>query len=193
MLNVAGPDYDFGQVLGAVLMECEHRRKGIERKTLDQDLRMAAAGKLATIKAAYDELCGTPGYWQQLQREVMETAMPQYLPAAGRMTDLERNGYGVLRGGDLAARFLFALLGLVIGSLIVALPFIPIFEDMFAFALTVLGFIYPDMVRYNHQRRHADLLNRLVLEAEQYQARAQLQYMTTKELHDSFSPPRLEQ
>ena len=194
MLNIAGPDYDFAQVLFAVLQECEHRRRSIETDP-DQGLRSIARDKLGSIKAAYDEFGGAPAYWQELDREVMQTAMPQYIVAAKEMNDMERDGFHVFRRGDPLARFTFALIGLVIGSVIIAMPFIPIVEDLFAFALTGAGFFYPDIVRFTYERRHFHLLNRLVVDAQTYQTNAKLHYMTTQQIRDSFTPsdhlPRL--
>jgi hypothetical protein len=188
MLNIAGPEYDFAQVLFVVLQECEHRRRGLDDEVVDRELQRIAREKLATIKAAYDEFGGSAGYWDELQKEVLDTGMPQYVAAAHQINDLERNGFGVFRHGDPAARFMFALIGLLIGSVIIALPFIPIVEDMFAFALTGAGFLYPDIVRYTFERRHARLLNRLVADAGRYQSAAQLHYMTTRQIRESFTP-----
>ena len=189
MLNIAGPEYDFAQVLFAVVEECEHRRRGVESESFDAGIRAIALEKLAAVKAAYDEFGGSPKYWQDLEREVVDTALPQYIPAAADMNEMERNGFGVFRRGDPAARFVLALGGLVIGSLIIALPFIPIVEDLFAFGLTGVGFFYPDIVRWTHERRHVQLLNRLVTDAARYQSNAKLHYMTTQQIRESFAPP----
>jgi len=186
MLNIAGPEYDFGSVVFVVLEECEHRRRGFVDDDLKAQLLTTARAKLAKIKAAYDEFGGSPAYWQALETEVLQTAMPQYLDAAAEMNRLERSGYGVWRGGDVGARFLFALAGLLIGSMLIALPFVPIFEAMFAFALAFLGFLYPDLKRYTHERRHVRLMNRLVTEAARYQQNSRLHYMTTTEIRESF-------
>lgn len=190
MLNIAGPEYDFAHVLYAVLQECEHRRRGLSNpKTIADDVQSIAREKLAQIKAAYDEFGGSPVYWKELEREVLETAMPQYAPAAAEMNALERSGFRLFRHGDIAARLMFALLGLLIGSIIIALPFIPIFEDMFAFVMTALGFFYPDIVRYTNERRYARFLNRLVTDADRYQSAARLHYMTNSQIKDAFALP----
>src|SRR5205085_4567692 len=131
MLNIAGPEYDFGSVVFVVLEECEHRRRGIEEDDPTHELNAIAKSKLAKIKAAYDEFGGSPVYWKSLETEVMETAMPQYIEEARHMNELERHAFGLWRGADPVARFVFALIGLFIGSIIIALPFIPIFEAMF--------------------------------------------------------------
>jgi hypothetical protein len=194
MLNLAGPEYDFAQVLFAVLQECEHRRRSLSDDELEDELRKVASDKLARVKASYDEFSGSAVYWKELHKEVTETALPQYIDAARAMSSLERNGFGVFRGGDPASRFLFALSGLVIGSVIIALPLFPIVEDLFAFSLTALGFVYPDIVRYSAERRYARELNRLVVEAGRYQSNAKLHYMTTDQIKQSFQPgdpPRL--
>ena len=190
MLNIAGPEYDHAQVLFAVLQECEHRRRGIDDASLQEELHSTAEEKLAHIKAAYDEYGGSDAYWDSLRREVMVTALPQYTAAAMQMNARERNAFGLFRQGDPAARLFYAIVGLLIGSIIIALPFVPIFERMFAFALTGAGFFYPDIVRYTYERRHARLLNRLITEAAQYQSNAKLHYMTTKQIRESFGAPK---
>lgn len=184
MLNIAGSEYDLGNVVFTVVQECEHRRRGLGS---DGDLMAVAHDKLAQIKKAYDEFGGSAAYWQDVKREVMETAMPQYVAAAAEMDELERNAFNVWRGGDVASRFAFALIGLLIGSVIIAIPFIPIFEEIFAFALTFAGFVYPDLVRYTYERRHARMLNRLVDEAVAYQSNTRLHYMTTTDIRQSFT------
>jgi len=186
-LNIAGPEYDFGSVVFVVLEECEHRRRGFDDDDAEEQLLRVARAKLAKIKKAYDEFGGSPAYWSVLETEVMETAMPQYIQAARQMTALERDNFGIWRGGDPLARFAFALGGLFIGSLLIALPFIKIVEAMFAFALAGVGFIYPELKRFTHERRHFRLLNRLVADATQYQNNAKLHYMTTSEIRESFA------
>lgn len=187
MLNIAGPEYDFGHVVHAVIQECEHRRRALEPEDTDEQLMSIARDKLQRIKAAYDEFGGSATYWSALQTEVLDTAMPQYSKAAIEMNRLERNGWDVFRHGDPAARGLFALIGLFIGSLIIATPFIPIVESLFAFGLTGAGFLYPDIARYVHERRHSHMLNRLVADSARYQQSARLHYMTTTQIRDSFS------
>lgn len=186
MLNIAGPEYDFGSVVFAVIEECEHRRRGFEDDQLDYHLKAAAKKKLAQIKAAYDEFGGSATYWKSLETEVLETAMPQYIKAARDMNRLERNSFGVWRSGDPAARTTFGLGGLIVGSFVKALPAIPTIENIIVVALAVGGFLYPDLKRYTHERRHVRTLNRLVADAAAYQQNAKLHYMTTTDIRQSF-------
>jgi hypothetical protein len=188
MLNIAGAAYDYAQVVYAVLQECEHRRRSFEEDSFESEVRACATEKLAEIKAAYDEFGGSAVYWEALEKEVDEVVLPQYIASAESITALERNSFGIWRGGDLGARFAFALAGLVIGSIIIALPFIPIFEEMFAFALTMAGFLYPDLKRFMHERRYTKILNRLVADSARYQENARLHYMTTQDIQKSFEP-----
>ncbi len=187
MLNIAGPEYDFGSVVFVVLEECEHRRRGFDDDDAEEQLLRIARAKLAKIKQAYDEFGGSPAYWKVLETEVLETAMPQYIQAAREMTALERANFGVWRGGDPAARFAFALGGLFLGSLLLVLPVLKIVEAMLALALAGLGFIYPELKRFTHERRHFRLLNRLVADATAYQNNAKLHYMTTSDIRESFA------
>ena len=186
VLNIAGPEYDFGSVVFVVLGECEHRRRGFERDELEFRLMEAAKAKLKKIRQAYDEFGGSPAYWQALEKEVLQTAMPQYIKAAEQMNELERKSFGVWREGDPAARTVFGIGGLVVGGIVKALPFVPTLENIFVFALAVAGFLYPDLKRYTHERRHVRTLNRLVAEAAAYQQNARLHYMTTTDIRESF-------
>lgn len=187
VLNIAGPEYDFGSVVFAVLQECEHRRRGFDSGELEQQLLSTAKTKLAKIRKAYDEFGGSQAYWQSLEAEVLQTAVPQYIDAAQEMNELERSKFGVWRGADPVARMTFAGIGFAIGIIIILIPFIPIVEIAFAIALAALGFFYPEMKRYTHERRHFRLLNRLVADAVRYQSNARLHYMTTQDIRDSFS------
>jgi len=193
MLNIAGPEYDFGSVVFAVLQECEHRRRGFDDQELDQQLIATARAKLAKIKAAYDEFGGSHVYWESLETEVLKTAMPQYLVAAREMNELERGKFGVWRGGDPLARIAFALGGLLLAWLLIFVPFVRLFEAAFLVTFVATGFFFPDIKRWTHERRHTKLLNRLVAEAAAYQRNAKLHYMTTTDIRESFalSTPQL--
>ncbi|MCM2317012.1 MAG: hypothetical protein NDJ92_17835, partial [Thermoanaerobaculia bacterium] len=101
----------------------------------------------------------------------------------------ERTGYGVFRGGDIAARVLFTLVGFVIGGAILAIPFIPIFERAFVFLLAFGGWFYPDMVRFTCEYKHYKLLNRLVTAGEEYQ-RGRARYVSVADVEDEDEPER---
>src|SRR6185369_8895942 len=118
MLNLAGSSFDFGQVLFAVLTDCEHRRRSLAPEEAAEKLLEAAREKLAEIHESYVECGGTEDYFRDLEREVLETALPQYVPRAVEQTRREREGYDLWRGGDPVARAAFTLLGLVLGGLI---------------------------------------------------------------------------
>jgi hypothetical protein len=178
MLNLAGSSYDFGNVLFAVLQECEHVRRGLLPNEAEARLQETARAKLAEIQVSYEELGGTHPYWEDLEREVMEAMLPQYIPAAVEQTRMERNSYDLWRHGDPAARALLTLIGLILGGLIVKAPFIPIAEDTFAFFLAAAFFLYPEIKQLYFDRRHTRFLNRLILQAEKYQKDSRLHYMS---------------
>jgi hypothetical protein len=189
MLNLAGSEYDFAQVVYAVLTECEHRRRSLPAESNGSEFREMAQRKLLEIKPAYDELGGSSNYWQALEREVLETAIPQYAPAALQMNAVERRAFALFNGSEPAARGVYAVCAFLIGSvLVVALPAPPTMENTFALGLIAAGFFYPDIVRYTHDRRHAKLLNALVERAATFQSNARVVYMSNKELDDSFGP-----
>lgn len=188
MLNIAGSDYDYASVVFVILQECEHRRRGWEAEEFEIQAHATAREKLAQIRKAYDEFGGSASYWEALEKEILGVVLPQYIEETSGFNESEKHAFGVWRQGDPAARGAFALAGLVIGSIIIALPWIPIFEELFAFALTGAGALYPDLVRYTWERRHSKVLNRLITESATYQENARLHYMTALDIQKSFQP-----
>jgi hypothetical protein len=187
MLNLAGDSFDFGQVLFAVLTECEHRRRGLVPEEAAEKLSEAASEKLREIHDSYVECGGTEEYFADLTREILETTLPQYVPRAVEQSRLEREGYDLWRSGDLVARAAFGLLGLVLGGLLIALPFVPIFEDSFAFLLALAGFFFPEITRLFFDRRHSRFLNRMIQDAESYQKDRRVHYPSSAKFDDALS------
>lgn len=185
MINVAGSEFDFGRVVYAVLADCEHRRRSV---TGDEaaELRSIAAETLSDVRRAYADRGGTERYWELVQAEVMDTAVPRYVRAAAAQNAAERSGYGVWRKGDLVARLIFALIGLTIGGAIVAAPFIPIFEDAFAFTIAVGAFVYPDIRRLLTDVRYSRELNAIVAAADQYQRQLRITYVLDAEIEEAL-------
>ncbi len=186
MMNLAGPSYDFGNVLFAVLQECEHRRRGLLANEAERSLYDVARAKLEQIHRSYLECGGGPEYWRELESEVLRTAMPQYVVAALEQTRLERTNYDLWRRGDPVARACWAVGALAVGGILIVLPFIPIAEDAFAFAAAAAGIFYPEIKRSFFDFRHARTLNHLVTGAEAYQKNRRIHFMTNAEVFDAF-------
>ena len=182
MLNVAGPSFDFGNVLFAVLQECEHVRRGLSPDDARERLLEAARRKLAEIRESYAEHGGTPGYWEELEREVLETSLPAYIPEAIEQTRLEKSGYGVWRRGDAVSRIAFTLAGLALAWLIIKSPFIWIAEDILAGLLAVGGLLFPEIMQLVSDFRHSRFLNRMIVDAEKYQKNARIHYVSEARL-----------
>ena len=181
MLNLIGTEFDVANMVHAVLADCEHRRRAVT-EDFATAMEQNARRKLASAKEAFDEAGGDPAYWASVELEVMHTALPQYVAIAERQNRLERANYDVWRNGDLAARATFALLGLTVGGIIVAVPFIPIFIDAFAFFLAICGWFYPDLKKLFHDFGYTRRLNSIIAEAIQFQRRSSMQFVTTQSL-----------
>lgn len=187
MINLAGSSFDFGNVLFAVLQECEHQRRALLPAEAEGRIKEIAAKKLGEIRASYEEAGGLPSYWQMLEKEVMVASLPQYVRHAIEQTRLEQSNFDLWRHGDPASRAAYALGGLVIGGLIWWAPFIPIFEKWLAPVLAGAGFIYPELRRWVFELRHIRTMNRLVAHAEKYQKDRRLHaYSTQKELDEAL-------
>src|SRR6185295_4590176 len=187
MINLAGTSFDFGNVLFAVLQECEHQRRAFLPSEAEGKLKEIAAKKLAEIRASYEDAGGLASYWQMLEREVMVASLPQYVAHAIEQTRLEQSNYDLWRRGEPASRAAYALAGLVVGGLIWWAPFIPNFEKWLAPVLAGVVFIYPELKRWVFELRHIRTMNRLVAHAEKYQKDRRLHaYSTQKELDEAL-------
>lgn len=187
MYDSSGSSFSYSNVIYSVLQDCEHRRRSFTDEQAPVALTECAREKLARIRQSYLEGMGSKAYWKELEKEVLETVVPQYVPAAIEQNRKERSAYGVFRGGDLLARLILAILGLFLGAIVIALPFIPALENLFAMVFALGGWFYPDLVRAMYERRHYALLNRLVTEGEAYQHN-RARYVSSADLADDEEP-----
>jgi hypothetical protein len=187
MLNLAGTSYDFGNVLFAVLQECEHQRRALLPNEAESRLQETARAKLAEIHESYVELGGTEPYWRELEREVMETALPQYIEEALEQTRREKTNYDLWRQGDPAARITFLLLGLVIGGLVWKAPFIPLWDESIALLSGLVGLLYPEIKKTYFDYRHSRRLNRMIAHAEKYQKDQRLHYLSEARMREELA------
>jgi hypothetical protein len=95
---------------------------------------------------------------------VDQVLLPRYARLAEQENALAAREYGLWRGGDLVARGAFALAGLVLGAAMVAIPWIPIYEKWFPWALFILGPFIPDAYVFWYRRKHAKKLDQLVVD-----------------------------
>lgn len=98
--------------------------------------------------------------------------------------------FDLWRQGDPVARTAYAVVGLTLGGLIVAAPFIPIFEDAFAFALAAVGLAYPEIKRLFFSLRQSRLLNRLIVAGERYQKDGRIHYVADSALFAELDAAR---
>jgi hypothetical protein len=136
---------------------------------------------LVPIRDAYRE-SGLPApYFAALEKELREILPARWRAAATAFTSLEQRSFGSWRGGDVYARVVYVFVGLVVGSLCVAAPFIPIWEKWFPFAVAAGGWWLPDAQAAWHRRRYARRLGQLVQDVGSRQ-RALEAAVTLKEL-----------
>src|SRR3954466_10308723 len=130
--------YSLAAVGRYLLEQFELRRPGVREWTpeLEASLRQQAEAELVSMEKQLRELeIDDPQYWQRVRRVIDDILLPRYAKAATDELALAKNDYGVWRGGDLLARGTFALAGLILGIIAVKVPWIPIYEKWFPFAL----------------------------------------------------------
>jgi hypothetical protein len=139
-----------------VLEHLERRRVEI----VEQEERVTAGVKeaLVPIRLAYEEAQLPPPYFDGLEAELLAMVPSSWRAVAKPFTDREKHEFGVWRGGDPVARITYVFAGLLVGGLCVALPFIPIWEKWFPFALAFVAWWLPDAQVRWHRRRYARAL-----------------------------------
>jgi len=152
-----------------VLAHLERRRPAIAAD--EARIRAEVDAALVAVERAYAEAALPPSYLQALTTEIRDSVPARWRACAEPYTALERREFGLWRGGDPVARLTYVLVGLMVGSLIVAAPFIPIWEKWFPFALAILGWWIPTLQTTWHRRRYARALGEIAHELGRAQPR----------------------
>jgi hypothetical protein len=152
-----------------VLAHLERRRPALAADEARTRAEVDAA--LVPVERAYAEAALPPSYLAALTTEIRDSVPARWRACAEPYTALERRDFGLWRGGDPVARLAYVLVGLMVGSLIVAAPFIPIWEKWFPFALAIGGWWLPTVQRAWHRRRYAQALGAIAHELGKAQPR----------------------
>lgn len=157
--------YSLAAVAQHLLALFEVRRPGIARwdeKALER-LRREADSALQQMEKQCRELgMDDPQHWDRARAVVRDALLPRYAQLAQAENAGAAREYGMWRGGDLVARGAFALVGLVLGVIVLALPWIPVYEKWLPWALFVLGPFVPDAYSWWYRRRYRKRLEALV-------------------------------
>jgi hypothetical protein len=138
----------------------ERRRAAIVED--DGAVRAEVDRALLPLRDAYRDSALPPAYFAALEDELRSSLPARWRAAAVPFTALEARSFDSWRGGDIYARVVYTFVGLVVGGLCVAAPFIPIWEKWFPFALAVAGWWLPDAQAAWHRRRYARRLGAIV-------------------------------
>lgn len=157
--------YSLAAVARHLLALFEVRRPGISRWDAEaQDrFRAEAEAALRQMEQQCRELgVDDPPHWERARAVVRDALLPRYARLAEEENAAAARDYGMWRGGDLVARAAFALVGLVLGAIAVAVPWIPVQEKWVPWALFVLGPFLPDAYAWWYRRRYRARLDALV-------------------------------
>jgi len=173
------PEFSARVVAMQVIEHLERRRPAIAGDP--EAIKTEVDHALAPVRKAYADVELPRSYLDALATEMTETLPARWRALAEPFTRLEQRGFGLWRGGDVPARLAFVLAGLILGGLIVAAPFIPIWEKWFPFVLAVAAWWLPDLQVRWHKRRYARDLGALVATLDRAQP-ALDQHVTITEL-----------
>ena len=176
-----------------VLLHLERRRAALVH---DEDkVQAAVAEALVPVRRSYEEAELPPAYLVGLEEEVQAAVPAAWRVVALPFTENERRDFGLWRGGDPVARITYVFLGLLLGGLCVALPFIPIWEKWFPFALAFGAYWLPSLQVAWHRRRYAGALGAIAVRLGSAQAaldgRIRTEDLLLPELPESPESPEL--
>ena len=163
------PEFSADAVTREVLARLERKRAALAGDAAATEAEVTA--ELALARARYSEEALPPPYFEALARELGPGIGPRWRRVAAAYTALEGRGFGIWRGGDLVARIAYVFAGLALGGLCVELPFIPIWEKWFPFALAVAGYFLPDGQLRWQRHRYARQLGDIVRDFSALQPR----------------------
>ena len=163
--------YSIPFLASILIAAAERRRPGLGPwdEKAEAEIRSLFQSELAQMKRQFMDLFDDAAYWERVERTLLDVCLPRYLPLAQKQTALERRDYGLWRGGDLIARGVYAGAGLLVGILMVKLPFIPVPQtwDLFAFLTMVAGPFVPDAQIWWFRRKHRKQLEAIVEDMEE--------------------------
>jgi hypothetical protein len=154
------PQFSADAIAREVLSRLERQRGALAGDAPGTEAEVRTG--LAEARARYAEEGLPAPYFEALARELASGIGPRWRGVAAPYSELEGRGFGIWRGGDLLARLAFVFAGLALGGLCVALPFIPIWEKWFPFALAVGGYFLPDAQARWQRHRYARQLGEIV-------------------------------
>ncbi len=130
--------------------------------------------------------------FQQVEALVNTVVIPAYVRLAARFTPRERNGFYLARdplhGLERAA---WAVAGTVVGALVIAAPFIPLWSKEWVFPFFLAGLVFPELRRWWELRRYERELNRVVARADAEIGRVDLGYLLKPDAPAALpGPPR---
>jgi hypothetical protein len=174
-----------------LLQSFERRRPALDAWTpaVEEELRSECEAELVQMERQCRELgVDDPAYWQKVRGALQAVLLPRYRALAKEEMALAKADYGLWRGGDLIARLAFAAVGLVLGGLAVAIPWIPVTEKWVPWALFIAGPFLPDAYFWWYRRRYRKKLEALV--ADLASAGQSLDtYRPLSELQRAFGEP----
>ena len=171
--------YQLSELTAHVLALLERRREGYTEWNADAEARLSEEARAALFEAGrqFAEVADDTTYWQALERTVLTAALPRYFQLARAEHALEKDRYGVWRGGDLISRAAYAAIGLVVAA-IVWRTAIPDWLEPLPLGFFIGGPMLPDLQVWFAKRRYAGKLRALVEDMrEEAAARAQYRPM----------------
>lgn len=181
--------------LDSLVQTLENRRHGLTDEDLkggSERLREWAEGAYAGERPRLQQVVAQQVHLDaQAQTDLLATVddlvrrvvIPGWARLAGAFTPAERNAFFLVKPAlHGAERFAWALLGVVVGLLVIRAPFLPLWADGWVLAFMVGGFFFPAIRRFLALRRYERALDDIVAAADREIFRRDVEYATGQRL-----------
>ncbi|MFZ5469511.1 MAG: hypothetical protein ACOZIN_08750 [Myxococcota bacterium] len=157
--------FRLSQVTQGVIAALERRRPAFAEWSAEAESQLEAAARatLQEMGRQFSEVADDAPYWNRVGESVMAIAVPRYLRLAKEQYLVEKNRYGLWRGGDLIGRAAYAGAGLLLATVIWRLG-VPKWLELFPLLLVMFGPMVPDAQVWFARRQYAGKLHHLVEE-----------------------------
>lgn len=116
----------------------------------------------------------------EIDARIRQVVIPAYVRLAMKFTPRERNDFYALPDKlHTFERIGLGIGGILVGLLVIAAPFIPLWSKEWVVPFMIAGLVFPNIRRYFTLRRYEKELNQLVLRADRDFGRIDVAYLTS--------------
>jgi len=185
------PRRELNGFLDSLVQSFENRRQGLSDAILDEgapavrefftqlyEREVPRLREAAGLLDPYLVAGAGDDFYREVDDLVRAVVIPAYSRLTLRFTRRERNDFHVLRSAHLAERIGWALGGLLLGTLLISIPVLPLWAKEWVVPFSLAGLFLPEIRRVVAIRAYEASVNRLVEQTDEEIGRLDRAYLT---------------